>query len=431
MSGGLIISAPSSGSGKTLLTLGLARAFTAQGLAVQCFKAGPDYIDPAFHRAATGRASFNLDSWAMGQGMVASLLAKAEGADIVIAEGSMGLHDGVAQAGEWGRGASADLAVHLDWPVVLVLDASGQAQTAGAVALGLSLYRKGLRVAGVVLNKVASPRHERLLRAGIEAAGLRVLGALPRVTALEMPERHLGLVQAEELPELDRLLDAAAALVAAHVDLAAVRAAAAPVPMGTVGWRLRPPGQRIALARDEAFSFIYPHLVDGWRAAGAEIVTFSPLADEPPPPADVCWLPGGYPELHGATLANATRFRAGLQGFDGPIHGECGGYMVLGAALIDKSGQSHQMAGLLGLVTSFERRKMHLGYRLATLQAPMPGQGVGTRLRGHEFHYSTIVAQPDAPLALVLDAEGSEVPEAGSYRGRVSGSYFHLIAEAS
>ena len=431
MTRGVIISAPSSGSGKTLVTLGLARALTAQGLKVQCFKSGPDYIDPAFHRAATGRASFNVDSWAMGQGMVASVLAKAEGADIVIAEGSMGLHDGVATPGEWGRGASADLALHLDWPVVLVIDASGQAQTAGAVALGLAMYRPGLRVAGVVLNKVASPRHERMLRQGVEAAGLQVLGALPRVAALQMPERHLGLVQAEELPELDRLLDQAAALVAEHIDLAALRIAAVPVALGAAGLRLRPPGQRIALARDQAFSFIYPHLVDGWRAAGAEIVTFSPLADEPPPPADVCWLPGGYPELHGPTLANATRFRAGLQGFDGPVHGECGGYMVLGAALIDKAGQSHQMAGLLGLVTSFERRKMHLGYRLATLQAAMPGQGVGARLRGHEFHYSTIVTQPDAALAHVVDADGAEVSETGSYRRRVSGSYFHLIAEAS
>ena len=430
MTGGVIIAAPSSGSGKTLLTLGLARAFVRRGLQVQCFKSGPDYIDPAFHRAATGRASFNLESWAMGKAMVASLLAKAEGADIVIAEGAMGLHDGVALAGEWGRGSSADLALHLDWPVVLVLDAGGQAQTAGAVALGLMMYRPGLRLAGVVLNKVASPRHERLLRAGVEAAGIRVLGALPRVAALALPERHLGLVQAEELPELEAMLEEAARIVAAHVDLDAVLAAAAPLPVGGV-LKITPPGQRIALARDEAFSFIYPHLLDGWRAAGAEVVTFSPLADEAPPEADVCWLPGGYPELHGGRLASTERFMAGLQGFKGRVHGECGGYMVLGEALIDKAGVRHRMSGLLGLVTSFEKRKMHLGYRLATLQAPMPGQGAGVRLRGHEFHYSTIVAQPDAALAQVVDAEGAEVAETGSYRGRVSGSYFHLIAEAS
>ncbi len=431
MTGGVIIAAPSSGSGKTLLTLGLARAFVLRGLKVQCFKSGPDYIDPAFHRAATGRASFNLESWAMTRGMVGSLLGRADGADIVIAEGSMGLHDGVALPGEWGRGATADLALHLDWPVVLVIDAGGQAQTAGAVALGLLTYRPGLRLAGVVLNKVASPRHERLLRAGVEAAGIRVLGALPRVAALALPERHLGLVQAEELPELDAMLDEAARIVGCHVDLAAVLAAASPLPVGAVPLKITPPGQRIALARDEAFSFIYPHLVEGWRAFGAEVVTFSPLADEPPPEADVCWLPGGYPELHAGRLAGAERFRAGLQGFKGRVHGECGGYMVLGEGLIDKAGVRHQMAGLLGLVTSFEKRKMHLGYRLATLLAAMPGQGVGARLRGHEFHYSSIISQPDAAMAAVVDAEGAEVAETGSCRGRVSGSYFHLIAEAS
>jgi cobyrinic acid a,c-diamide synthase len=161
------------------------------------------------------------------------------------------------------------------------------------------------------------------------------------------------------------------------------------------------------------------------------VVTFSPLADEAPPEADVCWLPGGYPELHGARLAAAERFRSGLQGFKGRVHGECGGYMVLGEALVDKTGVRHRMAGLLGLVTSFEKRRMHLGYRLATLQAAMPGQGVGARLRGHEFHYSTILAQPDAALADVVDAEGAAVAETGSWRGHVSGSYFHLIAPAT
>jgi cobyrinic acid a,c-diamide synthase len=366
----------------------------------------------------------------MGQGQVAGLLSKAEGADIVIAEGAMGLHDGVAKAGAWGHGASADLALHLDWPVVLVIDAGGQAQTAGAVALGLQQYRAGLRLAGVILNKVASPRHERLLREGMAQAGIAVLGALPKLASVALPERHLGLVQAEELPELEAILNAAADLVAAHVDLDAIRTAAGALRFGQMP-QMTPPGQRIALARDAAFSFIYPHLIDGWRAAGAEVVAFSPLADEAPPVADVCWLPGGYPELHAGVLAGAERFRSGMQRFAGPIHGECGGYMVLGEGLVDKAGVRHQMLGLLGLVTSFERRKMHLGYRLATLLAPMPGQGAGSLLRGHEFHYSTILDQPDPPLAQVLDAEGNEVAESGSHRGRVTGSYFHLIAEAS
>ena len=192
-----------------------------------------------------------------------------------------------------------------------------------------------------------------------------------------------------------------------------------------------PPAQRIALARDAAFSFTYPHLLEGWRAAGAEILPFSPLADEAPDPAaDLVWLPGGYPELHAGTLAAAGTFRAGLRAHaeTRPVHGECGGYMALGEALIDKEGVRHRMAGLLGLVTSYETRKFHLGYRRAVLEAPMPGHAPGAALRGHEFHYSTILEQPDEPLAEVADADGNPVPETGSRRGHVSGTFFHLIS---
>ena len=426
---GLIISAPSSGSGKTLVTLGLARAFRARGLVVQCFKSGPDYVDPGFHLAATGRPSFNLDSWAMPWGMVSGLLAQGAGADLVIAEGSMGLHDGVAAPGAWGRGASADLAARTGWPVVAVIDASGQAQTAGAVALGLQAFRPEVRLAGVILNKINSPRHERLARQGLEQAGISCFGCLPRSAAVVMPERHLGLVQAEELPQLETLLDVAGTLMAQHLDLDAILAAAQPGPQPGLTFRITPPGQRIALAQDAAFSFIYPHLLAGWRAAGAEIVAFSPLADEPPPEADVCWLPGGYPELHAGTLAAAHTFRSGLQHFATrhPVHGECGGYMALGAGLIDRAGQRHEMAGLLGLVTSFEKRKMHLGYRQAKLLQPVTG--LPGSMAGHEFHYSTIVLQPDEILAKVTDAESNAVAQAGSRRGRVSGTFFHMIAE--
>ncbi len=429
---GLLVSAPASGTGKTTLTLGLARAFRNRGQVVQTFKSGPDYIDPAFHRAASGRASCNLDTWAMPGGLIGSILRNTAGADLVIAEGSMGLHDGVATPGASGSGASADLALLMGWPVVLVIDVSGQAQTAAAVALGLAAYRPGLRLAGVVLNRVASPRHERLVRLGMAQAGITVLGALPRNTAITMPERHLGLVQAEELPHLEPMLEEAARFIAAHCDLDAIAAAALASPYPTAPQAIRPPGQRIALARDAAFSFVYPHLMQAWVAAGAEILPFSPLADQiPDPGADVCWLPGGYPELHGPQIAAAQRFRTGLQHFatTRPVHGECGGYMVLGAGLIDKDGQRHQMTGLLGLETSYQTRRMHLGYRKAQLTAAMPGHDAGRILRGHEFHYSTILTQPDAPLAHVTDAEGATVPETGSRRGHVTGSYFHLIAE--
>lgn len=440
---GLVISAPASGAGKTTLTLGLLAALRARGVAVQPFKCGPDYIDPGFHAAAAGRLSVNLDGWAMRPAQIAGLVAGAADVptDLIVAEGSMGLFDGVAQPGETGTGASADIAALMGWPVVLVIDTSGQAQTAAAVARGLGQFRAGVRVAGVVLNKVASPRHEALCRAGFAEAGIAVLGALPRAAGIELPERHLGLVQAEETAGLASIMAEAGRIVAAHCDLDAIIAAAtagparadAPVPPAP------PPGMRIALARDAAFSFVYPHLIAGWRAAGATILPFSPLGDEvPDDSADCCWLPGGYPELHGGRLAAADRFRAGLAAFAAtrPVHGECGGYMALGAGLVDAQGVRHQMAGLLGLESSFAKRRMHLGYRLARLVAPLPGFAPGARLRGHEFHYATITAQPDAPLAEVLDATGAAVPETGSVRvlpggGQVSGTFFHLIAEAS
>jgi cobyrinic acid a,c-diamide synthase len=435
MSRCLVISAPASGTGKTTLMLALARAFRDRGLIVQCFKSGPDYIDPAFHLAATGRTSVNIDSWAMSRDTIEKLIARGGDADLVLAEGSMGLFDGVATAGLAGTGASADLAEMMGWPVLLVLDPSGQAQTAAAVAAGMRDFRKGVRIAGLVLNRIASPRHEDLVRRAMEGAGIRVLGALPRHAPIALPERHLGLVQAEELSRLNELIDEAARLIAGCVDLDAV------LKLAECGWtpprmnsmaRVTPPGQRIALARDAAFSFIYPHILEGWRAAGAEISPFSPLADEAPDDsADVGWLPGGYPELHAGQIAANHRFRDALRTFaqTRPVHGECGGYMVLGQGLTDSKGVRHEMTGLLGLETSFARRRMHLGYRRAELAVDMPGHAPGAQLRGHEFHYSTVLAQPDMPLAAVRDANGAEIAETGSRRGHVTGTFFHLISE--
>lgn len=434
---GLMIAAPASGTSKTTVMLGLLRALSEDGLAVQPFKSGPDYIDPAFHRAACGRPSFNLDSWAMDGALIDAIAAEAAGADMVLAEGSMGLYDGVAGKGAAGNGASADIARCMGWPAVLVLDVSGQAQSAAATALGFTHLDPDLPFAGVILNRVASPRHERLVRRGMEAAGITVLGALPRRRDLALPERYLGLVQAAEHPDLGRAIADYAAFLRAHADLDAIRSAASAgpaTPCPDDGRLPRPPAQRIALAHDAAFSFVYPHLLEGWRRAGAEILPFSPLADEAPADgADLVWLPGGYPELHAGRIAAATTFLSGLRRHaeTRPVHGECGGYMVLGEALIDKAGERHRMAGLLGLVTSFAQRKMHLGYRHAELLAPLSGLAAGTKLRGHEFHYSTIAEQRDAPLARVTDADGAQVAETGSHCGRVTGTFFHLIAPAS
>jgi len=431
--GGLLISAPSSGTGKTTVMLGLLRALAEDGLAVQPFKSGPDYIDPAFHRAAAGRPSFNVDTWAMNDRLLDAIAAQAAGSDIIVAEGSMGLFDGVARPGEVGHGTSAETAQRLGWPVVLVLDVGGQAQSAAATALGFRMYNPDLPFAGVILNRVASPRHERLTRLGMERAGLPVLGVLPRRGDLALPERHLGLIQAVEHPDLEQAIAGYATFLREHVDLEAIKAAAHARPLKPAGPLPPPPAQRIALAQDAAFSFTYPHLLQGWRDAGAQILPFSPLANQAPATdADLVWLPGGYPELHAGTLAGAGTFLAGLRKHaqTKPVHGECGGYMVLGAALIDKDGTRHKMAGLLGLVTSYEQRKFHLGYRKAHLAAPLPGFETGDVLRGHEFHYCSILEQPDAPLAEVHDAEGTPVPETGSVRGTVTGTFFHLIARA-
>ncbi|OAN80899.1 cobyrinic acid a,c-diamide synthase [Jannaschia sp. EhC01] len=429
---GLLVSAPSSGTGKTTVMLGLLRALRDDGLTVQPFKSGPDYIDPAFHHAASGRPSFNIDTWAMDEALLSAIGSQAQGADICVAEGSMGLYDGVATRGQAGFGSSAETAQRMGWPVVLVIDAGGQAQSAAATALGFQAYMPDLPIAGVILNRVASPRHERLIRRGMDHAELKVLGVLPRRGDLALPERHLGLIQAIEHPDLEAAIVGYAAFLRENVDLAAIRAAALSRPVRSSGALPRPPAQRIALARDAAFSFTYPHLLKGWREAGAEILAFSPLADErPDPQADVVWLPGGYPELHAGQLAAADNFRAGLHAHaqTKPIHAECGGYMALGAGLIDKDGVRHQMAGLLGLETSYEKRKFNLGYRRAVLSENIPGFAVGTALRGHEFHYSSILQQPDTPLAEVFDADGNAVVQTGSKRGNVTGTFFHMITE--
>ena len=429
---GLLISAPSSGTGKTTVMLGLLRAFSDRGLAVQPFKSGPDYIDPAFHLAAARRASFNIDSWSMGAELIDAISHQASGAELIIAEGSMGLFDGVATRGAEGYGSSAETAQRLGWPVVLVIDVSGQAQSAAATALGFKTYAPDLDIAGVILNRVASPRHERLARLGMQKAGIEVFGSLPRRGDLTLPERHLGLIQAVEHPDLETAVAGYAQFLKDYVDLDALFAAAAGSAVARPGRWASPPAQQIAIARDAAFSFTYPHLLESWRAAGASILPFSPLSDQPVPPSDLVILPGGYPELHAGKLALAENFWNSLRthATQNPVHGECGGYMALGEALIDKQGVSHKMAGLLGLVTSYEKRKFHLGYRQANLRVPALGYAKGTKLRGHEFHYSSIINQPDAALADVFDADGNSVAETGSFRGYVSGTFFHLIDEA-
>ena len=418
---GLIIAAPTSGAGKTTLTLGLLRAFRDRSISVRGAKSGPDYIDPRFHQAACGVACPNLDAWAMAPERLASLAA---GDGLLLIEGAMGLFDGAPPDG---RGATADLARTLDLPVVLVVDASHMAQSVAPLVAGFAAHDSAVRIAGVILNRLGSPRHEAMLERALAPLSIPVLGAVHRQAGLEHPSRHLGLVQASERPGLDAWLGHVAEIVAQNVDLDALVALAKPLPPAGRAPRITPPGQHIAVARDAAFSFAYPHILDDWRAGGARVTAFSPLADEPPDPsADFIFLPGGYPELHAARLAAATRFRAGLRAATCPVYGECGGFMVLGEALVDADGSRHQMTGLLGLETSFATRRLHLGYRRLTARAgPFPG-----RWTAHEFHYATILKSRGNPLFSAQDAEGNALPDMGLVHGHVSGSFAHLLDRA-
>ncbi len=436
MTRALIIGAPRSGSGKTSITIGLMRALRRRGIRVRGAKSGPDYIDPGFHAAATGLPGVNLDSWAMAPSLLGALAAElASDAEIVVLESAMGLFDGI-RAGENRTGAAADLARLFSLPVVLVLDISGQSQTAAAVAKGFACYDPDVRIAGVILIQVASERHRRLAAEAIEALGLPVLGAVMRSPDLALPERHLGLVQASEHVALEAFIERLADTMQHSLDIDSLLGLAAPLapPGGDFALALPPPGQRIALAADAAFTFVYPHVAAHWRKAGAEIVPFSPLADEVPDEScDICWLPGGYPELHAGRLAAAERFKQGIRRFAAtrPVHGECGGFMVLGEALEDAQGQTHAMLGLLGHATSFARRRMNLGYRLARLAVDCAVGKAGETVRGHEFHYAS-QTEPgaDAPLAEIADGLGNVIGRSGGRRGPVTGTFFHAIARS-
>jgi len=426
---GFVIAAPRSGSGKTTVTLGLLAALRRRGRVVAPAKTGPDYIDPAFLGHAAGREAINLDPWAMPLAQVRSLAAiQATGADLLLVEGVMGLFDAAAD----GQGSTADLAASLDLPVIFVVDADRQSQSVAPLVAGFANWRADVRVAGVILNRVASARHERMLTTALRATGLPLLGAMPRRPELVIPERHLGLVLPDEMAGFADFLDKAAQGIEDFIDLDALESLATPLQFAPEAHATLPPlGQHIAIARDDAFAFLYPHLLDAWRAAGAEMSFFSPLANQGPSPgADAVYLPGGYPELHGPTLSVATAFHNGLRmarDRNALIYGECGGFMVLGEALVDRDGVSHAMSGLLPTITRIDRPKRVLGYRRLLHDSPLPWpQG----LNGHEFHYSSARQLGLPPLFEALDAEGIGQMPMGAVLGRVMGSYAHVIAPA-
>lgn len=425
MANGLIIAAPSSGSGKTLVTLGLLGALKKHGVSVASAKTGPDYIDPTFHALATGTPSTNLDPWAMSPDQLRRRAQAAAGdAELLIIEGVMGLFDGAVS----GKGSTADLAAALQLPVILIVDVGSMAQSIAAIVLGFSTLRKDINVAGVILNRVASDRHEQMLRDALNALDIAYLGALGRDTDLSIPSRHLGLTLPEEFQKANQVAAKAIERVETAIDRDALQALAIPLQTAPPPVALPPLGQKIAIAKDQAFAFIYPHILSDWRQQGAELSFFSPLNNEAPQAdVDAIFLPGGYPELHAEKLANAANFYDGMHRAVQTgtlIYGECGGYMALCQSLTDKDGATHKMLGLLPHSSSIDRPRRQLGYRCLTHQSPLPWP---KHLFGHEFHYSTQSGEVAKPLFSATDAQGNAQPAMGCVLGNVMGSYAHVI----
>ena len=425
---GLLIASPQTGSGKTTITLGLLRAMRDAGLGVAAAKTGPDFIDTAYLEAACGAPAINLDPWAMRPDLISTLASRAtEGGKMLIVEGMMGLYDASAD----GKGSTADLAAMLQLPVILVVDCSRISHSVAAIVRGFREHSTAIDVAGVILNNVSSPRHELMLRDALAVLRTPILGVIARAKDVSLPSRHLGLVQAGEHSDLEAFIQTCAKLVGDTVDFGQLTRIAGRFPQFVASAavpRLKAPGKHVAVARDAAFAFSYTHLHQGWQRQGVELSFFSPLADEAPDQkADAVCLPGGYPELHGATLANAHNFRDGMEAAKARsaiIYGECGGYMVLGQTMIDASGTSHKMLGFLGLTTSFEKRKLHLGYRRLRFR---DGLGFRGGFNAHEFHYTSIVSEDGNRVFDVNDALGEDFGQAGLVEGRVYGSFMHLI----
>ncbi len=433
---GIVIAAPASGSGKTLVSLGLMAALKRRNVAVAAAKVGPDYIDPAFHAVAVGRPGTNLDGWAMDVSLLAARVARAcDGAEIVVCEGVMGLLDG-AHVGLGQRdGSTAQIAAFTGWPVVLVVDAARMAGSAAAIVSGFASVSN---VAGVIFNRVGSDRHRAMILQAmqIHCPKVAVLGFLPQLAALAVPSRHLGLVQAQEHPDLLAFIDSAAQLVERHVDVEGAVALSKPAKIGgSTSTALRPLGQRIAVARDLAFAFVYDDLLMDWKQQGAEISFFSPLDDQQPlSGCDAVYLPGGYPELSVERLAANEQFKAGLRQAAAQgafVYGECGGYMMLGQGIVDPQGKTHEMVGLLPVVTSMEKPKRQLGYRRATLVAETRLGQAGTTFRGHEFHYAVEITRQERELFQVSTADGGDLCAAGCQLNSVIGSFVHLISAVS
>ncbi len=416
----LLVAATNSGCGKTTFTLGLLRLLRRRGLEVAGFKCGPDYIDPKFHQLASGRESINLDLYMMSPEHVGSTYARySQGADAIVVEGVMGLYDGSEKM----QGSPAEIAKLLDIPVVLLVNAASSAYSVGAIIYGYKHWQPGVRIVGVVFNRVASENHYSFLADAARDAGVESLGYIPRTQSLEVPSRHLGL-SLEELARLDAFPDQVADLLEAHVDIARLLELCASLSPQVIEEQLPEPsahGMRIAVARDEAFNFSYPENIRALERLG-QVCYFSPLRDATLPECELLYLPGGYPEFYLDRLSANSAMRSSIRDYaeaGGRILAECGGMMYLTRAIIDEDSSSYPMCGILDNAATMQGMKLSLGYRCVRTKA--------LELRGHEFHYSRLTeAGSEAVVAEQFGAKGNKVPTA-LYRYRnVLAGYTHL-----
>ena len=430
----LVIAGTSSGVGKTTVTLAILAALKARGRQVQPFKAGPDFIDPGHHAAATGRPSRNLDGWMLGEAVNRDIFTRAAvDADISIVEGMMGLFDGSSPVNE--IGSTAELAKQLDAPVLLVIDGSAMARSAAAMVSGYAKFDPALRVAGVLFNRVGSDGHYKLLKAAVEQeTNVVAVGYLRPDPAVTISDRHLGLVTAMEqgTGELyGRLANAAEETIDLDRIEALARSCrewptALPQPVARRDARM----VRIGVAQDLAFCFYYPDNLELLEAEGAELVRFSPMNDQVLPDVDMLYLGGGYPELHGERLAGNIAMRMAIRQFaeqGGTIYAECGGMMYLTQAIRDFAGTSHEMVGLFSAEAVMKKPGLTLGYRTMELSHDCILGAAGTTARGHEFHYSLLVPSGLLDYACVLrDAGGFPKGQDGLSIGNVVGLYTHV-----
>ena len=428
----LVIAGASSGVGKTTLLTGLLAAFSAQGVSVQSFKVGPDYIDPGFHQLASGKPSHNLDTWMVRPADLGQVFCDAaQGAQLALVEGVMGLYDG----GRTGISSTAAIAKWLQAPVVLVVNCRSMGESAAAVVLGFREYDRTVNLAGVILNQVGSDTHEAILREAMDKINMPVFGCVRRSADITLPERHLGLTPTAEVAAAASRIAAMRALVEKSLDLPGLSALAKQAPLLSLPQDCGAPrtgeAVTVAIAEDEAFSFYYPSSLAFLERAGAKLIRFSPLRDSQLPPCDAVLLGGGFPEMFARELADNVSMRRALkQAADAglPIYAECGGFMYLTEELQDFDGQSYAMAGVIAGRSLMQKKLQTVGYVQATLRQNSVLGTAGTVLRGHEFHFSVFEPhEADFPWGLTFEKnrDGSIYP-GGFCRGNVLASYLHI-----